>query len=70
MAYYLPKMLEYVKTILVKVSFDKMLFEKELRKAFKVLMREEIEQLKQWCYNQFSGVYLIILNRVFLKHQV
>ncbi|WP_266204085.1 hypothetical protein [Pontibacter kalidii] len=63
-------MLEYVKTILVKVSFDKMLFEKELRKAFKVLVKEEIEQLKQWCYDQFSGVYLIILNRVFLKHQV
>ncbi|AKD03227.1 hypothetical protein POKO110462_04340 [Pontibacter korlensis] len=62
-------MLEYVKTILLKVSFDKMLFEKELRKAFKVLVKEEIEQLKQWCYNQFSGVYLIILNRVFLKHQ-
>jgi len=62
-------MLEYVKTILVKVSFDKMLFEKELRKAFKVLVKEEIEQLKQWCYDQFSGVYLIILNRVFLKHQ-
>ena len=70
MAYYLPKMLEYVKTILVKVSFDKMLFEKELRKAFKVLVKEEIEQLKQWCYDQFSGMYLIILNRVFLKHQV
>ncbi|WP_276498262.1 hypothetical protein [Pontibacter litorisediminis] len=63
-------MLEYVKTILVKVSFDKMLFEKELRKAFRVLVKEEIEQLKQWCYDQFSGVYLIILNRVFLKHQV
>ncbi|MCX2738582.1 hypothetical protein [Pontibacter anaerobius] len=63
-------MLEYVKTILVKVSFDKMLFEKELRKAFKVLVKEEIEQLKQWCYDQFSGMYLIILNRVFLKHQV
>ncbi|SFG89261.1 hypothetical protein [Pontibacter chinhatensis] len=62
-------MLEYVKTILVKVSFDKMLFEKELRKAFRVLVKEEIEQLKQWCYDQFSGVYLIILNRVFLKHQ-
>lgn len=64
------KMLEYIKTILLKVSFDKMLFEKELRKAFKVLVQEEIHQLKQWCYDQFSGVYLIILNRVFSKAQV
>ena len=64
------KMLEYIKTILLKVSFDKMLFEKELRKAFKVLVQEEIHQLKQWCYDQFSGVYLIILNKVFSKAQV
>lgn len=60
-------MLEYVKTILLKVSFDKMLFEKELRKAFRFLVQEEIQQLKKWCYEQFSGVYLIILNRVFRK---
>ncbi|WP_439881416.1 hypothetical protein ACSX1A_20080 [Pontibacter sp. MBLB2868] len=63
-------MLEYIKTILLKVSFDKMLFEKELRKAFKVLVKEELQQLKQWCYDQFSGVYLRILNSVFSKAQV
>ncbi|WP_068840075.1 hypothetical protein [Pontibacter akesuensis] len=63
-------MLEYVKTILLKVSFDKMLFEKELRKAFKVLERAELKQLRNWCYEQFSGMYLLILNRVFLKPKV
>ncbi|WP_299825512.1 hypothetical protein [uncultured Pontibacter sp.] len=63
-------MLEYIKTILLKVSFDKMLFEKELRKAFKVLLREELQQLKNWCYDQFSSKYLFILNRVFAKAQV
>jgi len=66
---YRKKMLEYIKTILLKVSFDKMLFEKELRKAFKVLASEELQQLKQWCYDQFSGVYLVILNKVFMKAQ-
>ena len=30
-------MLEYVKMILLKVSFDKMLFEKELTKGLKML---------------------------------
>ncbi|WP_347157695.1 hypothetical protein [Pontibacter chitinilyticus] len=63
-------MLEYVKTILLKVSFDKMLFEKELRKAFKVLVKEELQHLKKWCYDQFSGMYLLILNKVFAKAQV
>lgn len=60
-------MLEYIKTILLKVSFDKMLFEKELKKSFKVLALEEIQQLKEWCYAKFSGVYLRILNKVFGK---
>lgn len=63
-------MLEYVKTILLKVSFDKMLFEKELRKAFKVLVTDELQQLRQWCYDQFSGRYLFILNKVFNRMQI
>ncbi|PRY04662.1 hypothetical protein CLV24_13321 [Pontibacter ummariensis] len=62
-------MLEYVKTILLKVSFDKMLFEKELRKAFNYLKREEQQQLKQWCYQKFSGVYLYIVKKAFLNVQ-
>lgn len=62
-------MLEYVKTILLKVSFDKKLFEKELRKAFKVLIPEELRQLKKWCYEKFSEIYLLILNSVFSKAQ-
>jgi hypothetical protein len=63
-------MLEYVKTILLKVSFDKRLFEKELKKAFNVLALEEIKQLKMWCYEKFSEMYLFILNRVFSRAQV
>jgi hypothetical protein len=58
-------MLEYVKTILLKVSFDKMLFEKELRKALRTLVPGEAGQLKAWCYEQFSTLYRRVLNRVF-----
>ena len=58
-------MLEYIKTVLQKVSFDKWLFEKELRKALKVLLPEEARQLKAWCYEQFSDRYYAILNKVF-----
>ncbi len=63
-------MLEYVKTILLKVSFDGKLFEKELRKAFKLLTKEELGNLKNWCYETFAGVYQLILNKVFLKNLV
>ncbi|QJX49155.1 hypothetical protein HMJ29_03350 [Hymenobacter taeanensis] len=60
-------MLEYAKTILLKVSFDKILFEKELRKALRMLVPAELLELKSWCYQQFSTVYRRILNRVFVQ---
>lgn len=58
-------MLEYIKVILGKVSFSKELFEKELRKAIKMLVPNEVEQLKDWCYARFSNLYEEILNRNF-----
>ena len=58
-------MLEYVKTILRKVSFDRQLFEKELRKAIASLLNEEVAKLKEWCYRKFRQVYEPILNRCF-----
>lgn len=60
-------MLEYIKTILVKVSFDRMLFEKELRKSFAVLVKEELVELKKWCYVQFATMHANVLNQVFAK---
>ncbi|WP_426493085.1 hypothetical protein [Hymenobacter sp. 102] len=58
-------MLEYAKTILLKVSFDRILFEKELRKALRNLVPAELSELKTWCYKQFSKLYRRVLNRVF-----
>ncbi len=58
-------MLEYVKTILKKVSFDRKLFEKELKKAIASLIAREVQKLKAWCYRKFGQVYGSILNRCF-----
>lgn len=60
-------MLEYIKTILQKVSFDKALFEKELAKAIKMLIPDEVKQLKGWCYAQFGKMYRVVLNRCFAR---
>ncbi|MFD1816824.1 hypothetical protein [Pseudarcicella hirudinis] len=57
--------IEYVKMILSKVSFDAKLFEKELKKAVKSLVIEEIKQLRDWCYEQFGMIYRQILHRCF-----
>lgn len=56
-------MLEYVKTILNKVSFDRILFEKELIKALHILVPKELKELKKWCYKNFGHIYQVILNR-------
>lgn len=58
-------MLEYFKTILSKVSFNEFLFEKELKKAIKSLVGDEITNLKNWCYDKFGDVHSITLNKHF-----
>lgn len=60
-------MLEYFKTILKKVSFDRKLFERELRKSIKRLMPGEVDELRQWCYQHFSHQYNLILDRCFKR---
>lgn len=44
-------MFTYTKNILERVSFDPLLFCKELEKALKVLLPYEIEQLTEWLLN-------------------
>lgn len=58
-------MLEYFKTILLKVSFDGTLFEKELKKALRSLIMDEIVLLRTWCYAKFEKLHAPILNRCF-----
>ena len=62
----MKKMLNYFKTVLSKVSFDALLFEKELRKAIKALIADEVSELRQWCYARFGGQYEAILNSCFV----
>lgn len=60
-------MLDYVKMILLKVSFDQKLFEKELRKSLKMLLPTDVPDFRAWCYEQFSRLYRRVLNQVFLS---
>ena len=46
-------MLEFSKQILSKVSFDRNLFHKELKKSISWLRNDEIEKLKVWCLSSF-----------------
>ena len=59
--------LDYVKVILEKVSFDAKLFEKELRKAIKTLLIEEIRELRAWCSEQFGKMYYQVIEKCFSR---
>jgi hypothetical protein len=63
------KMLNYFKTVLSRVSFDAKLFEKELRKAIGLLIAEEIQELKNWCYQNYGNQYGLVLKRCFVETQ-
>lgn len=58
-------MYEYTKEILTKVSFDRTLFRKELKKSIQWLQREEKNLLKVWCLATFGNLYLDVITDVF-----
>ena len=45
------QMISYTKSILERVSFDPVLFCKELEKAVRTLLPYEIEELAAWFFN-------------------
>jgi hypothetical protein len=57
-------MLEMTKNVLKSVSFDRTLFQKELKKATKWVAKEEYHQLRIWCLASFA-MYSDIINEVF-----
>ncbi len=58
-------MLELSKQILKKVSFDKVLFRKELVKAVLWLKGEEKLLLKVWCLSTFGHLYRDVIQDVY-----
>ena len=48
-------MFDYTKSILERVSFDPILFCKELEKAIKTLLPYEMELLQEWLLNFIIG---------------
>lgn len=61
-------MLEYVKMILDKVSFDVNLFQKELLKSLRWLSEPEKQELKTWTEQQYGKVYGYVIYDVFRKN--
>ena len=59
--------LDFSKTILEKVSFDRYLFNKELKKLVIWLGEEdeEVKDLYNWCQDKYGNQYPDIINQAF-----
>lgn len=59
-------MVELSKNILTKVSFDKILFQKELEKAVRWISKsEDLQSFKEWCMIEFGHLHPSVLKKVF-----
>jgi hypothetical protein len=64
-------MFELTKKILVRVSFDPLLFQKELSKSIKWMSdSEEIQRLREWCLKEFGAIYPSIIQKAFSPQKV
>lgn len=59
-------MVELSKKILIKVSFDQYLFQKELKKAVRWIQdSDELRSFKEWCIIEFGHLYPSTIRVVF-----
>ena len=58
-------MFEYAKVILPKVSFSKELFSKELSKCINWVEPDQLQNLRNWCYENFKEMYPDVLADAF-----
>lgn len=64
-------MLDLTKKILRGVSFDAILFQKELNKGLKWISdAEEIRRFQEWCIVEFGAKYPAIINKAFAAKRV
>lgn len=60
-------MFELSKLILQRVSFDPVLFRKELRKAVRWIRQEEINNFRNWCLTTFGATYGDVIEETFAR---
>lgn len=59
------EMLELCKRVLSKVSFDRQLFAKELRKSVQRLGTDELRALRDWCLGRYGHCYSDLIEETF-----
>jgi len=63
-------MLEFCKDILLKVSFNRKLFKKELTKSVNWLNEREQLMLRSWCIATFGNLYKDVIVEAFEQEPI
>ena len=58
-------MLEFCKNILEKVSFDHLLFKKELTKSIQWVNASDAKNLRDWCIETHGSKYYAVIQQAF-----
>ena len=58
-------MLEFCKSVLEKVSFDQVLFRKELIKSIQWINTTDAKSLREWCIEMYGNKYSDIIQQAF-----
>ena len=58
-------MLEFCKSVLEKVSFDQVLFKKELIKSIQWINTTDAKSLSEWCIEMYGNKYSDIIQQAF-----
>ena len=64
------EMLELMKIVLSKMTFDRRLFKKELLKAVQRIPQEQLQEFRAWCYDQFANKYPVALKHAFVLQPI
>lgn len=58
-------MIDFAKFILVRMSFDENLFINELKKLINWSKGENIDELKDWCIQNYTGLFKKDISKLF-----
>ena len=58
-------MLKFCKSVLEKVSFDQVLFKKELIKSIQWINTTDTKSLREWCIEMYGNKYSDIIQQAF-----
>ena len=58
-------MLEFCKNILEKVSFDQVLFKKELVKSLQWINTTDAISLREWCIEMYGNIYSVMIQQAY-----